>query len=538
MNCKNILVIVLLLTSGIYAQNKKRVEGKVSYISTVNVYVKFANTKGIKKGDKLFNDSNGSFAPVIKVEFLSSTSVSGKFVNKSHLKVGDKVVAFVKIAPENNKIKNNSSKHVATVENKVTTPNQKYVVKSKLKYFKSENELKGRFAVSAYTNTSNTNSTDYVRWRYTFSLNGDRVNNSNFSFDSYISFNYRSTDWANVKNNISNALKIYALSVKYNFSENTSVVVGRKINPVITNISVVDGLQFESKIGELNYGLIAGSRPNFSDYGLNAKLFEYGAYISNSTQAGFGKMQNSMAIFQQTNNFKTDRRFLYFQHNSRFVKNVSLFLSSEIDLYKRVSGNPQSTFSLTGFYTSLRFRPSRFISISASYDKRKNVIYYETFKSYADSLLDAATRQGLRLRLNLRPINRLSLNFSYGYRFMHGDVQKTNNYSGGFSYSRLPLINGMISGTYSSLKTSYLDGRIISVRFSKDIFGSAVYSSFGYRNIKYKFLSGINELKQDIFSIDLTWRALRKLNVNISYEGVFESINSYGRLYFNFTKRF
>ena len=520
------------------AQKSEQIIGEISYISSKNIYVKFSSTKGISKNDKLFLKINDELIPVVKVEFKSSTSVSGSLINNHQFKVGDKIIAFLK--EKHDVIAKEKPKKIVETKgkNKISNRNKKYNLSSKSNLPGNRNSFYGRFSVSSYANVSNVKSNDYVRWRYTLSLGADKINNSKYSFDSYISFNYRSTDWANVKNNIGHALKIYSLSVKYNFNENTSIVLGRKINPVITNISVVDGLQFQSKIGGLDYGLVAGSRPNFSDYGLNAKLFEYGAYVSNSTQAGFGSMQNSLAIFQQTNNFKTDRRFLYFQHNSHFIKNISLFFSSEVDLYKRVNGNQQNTFSLTGLYTSLRYRASRFLSFSASYDRRKNVIYYETFKSYADRLLDVATRQGLRLRLNLRPINRLSLILSYGYRFMNGDLHKTYNYSGGFSYSRLPLINGRISSTYNKLRTSYLDGNIISVRYSKEIFGNSVYSSFGYRNIKYKYLSGINELKQNIFSIDLTWRAFRKLNLNISYEGVFESTNSYGRIYFNFTKRF
>ncbi len=532
MKNKSLIIFFFLFVSLALGQEKIKINGKISYFSSTNVYVKFTSTKGISQGDTLFIDVKGKLFPTIRVKFLSSISIAGEMITNHKLKVGDNVIAFAIPVKKNSilSLKKEKSKEKIVA-------NKKYPL-SGYSRINRNNGVYGRFAVSTYANTSSLSSADFIRWRYTLSLNGDRINNSKYSFDSYVSFNYRSTDWANVKNNIGNALKIYSLSVKYNFNETTSLVVGRKINPVITNISVIDGVQFESKLGKMKYGLIAGSRPNFTDYGLNAKLFEFGAYVSNTTKLGSGNMQNSIAIFQQTNNFKTDRRFLYFQHSSHLIKNISLFLSSEVDLYKRVAGIPQSTFNLTGLYASLHYRPVRFISFSASYDQRKNVIYYETYKSYADSLLDVATRQGLRFRVNIRPIKRLSVFASYGYRFMNGDIQSTYNYNAGLSYSRIPFVTGRISSSFTGLQTSYLKGQIISVRYSKDIFGSSIYSSFGYRNILYRFISGINDLSQNILSVDLTWRIIRKLNLSMSYEGVFESNNNYGRVYLNFTKRF
>ncbi len=100
-------------------------------------------------------------------------------------------------------------------------------------------------------------------------------------------------------------------------------------------------------------------------------MFEYGGFVSHTSIVGNGLMQNSLAIFQQTNKFITDRRFLYFQHSSNFIKQINLFMSSEVDLYKKELGIASSTFSLTGLYLSLRYRPSRAIGLQASYDARK-----------------------------------------------------------------------------------------------------------------------------------------------------------------------
>lgn len=249
-------------------------------------------------------------------------------------------------------------------------------------------------------------------------------------------------------------------------------------------------------------------------------------------------MKNSLALFQQTNNFKTDRRFLYFQHSSSFIQKIHLFLSSEIDLYKRTKNIPESTFSLTGLYLSLRYKPIKALSFQTSYDSRKNVIYYETFQNYTDSLYENATRQGLRFRVNIRPINRLFINLSYGYRFRTGDLKTSENYSGNISYSNLPFISGTFGVSYNHLTTSYLKGEIYSVRYSRDILSGIIFGNINARYINYAFFNSTPDLEQIIFGVDISWRIIRKLSLSLNYEGTFEKEYSYGRVYFNITKRF
>ncbi len=530
-------IIIFFLATSLFSQNKNELIGKITYLSSQNIYVRFTTTNGISVGDSLFIKFNGKIVPVVKVKYLSSFSVSGKKISNIKLKKGDSVLAFIR---KNNEKKFVKSKTVNKTGkgNSITNSNKRnynsYYSDSKI----DESLIYGRYSVSSYANFSDLATPDFVRWRYTLSLNANKVANSNFSFESYVSFNYRSTDWANVKNNIGRALKIYGLSLKYNFTKNTSLTLGRKINKYVTNISAVDGIQFESKIGHLNFGIIAGSRPDFTDYGLNTKLLEYGVYFSHSSTMALGHMQNSIAFFQQTNNSKIDRRFLYFQHSSNLLKKLNLFFSTEIDLYKFVNGTSQNTFNLTGLYTSVHYRFSHKINLSVSYDNRKNVIYYETYKNYTDSLLDAATRQGLRVRVNFRPIKGMFAYITYGFRFMNGDLHKTNNFSAGFSYSQLSFIKGTISASYNYLNTSYLIGNILSARYSRSVFNDLLYLTFGNRIIYYQFVSGINGLFQDILSIDLTWNILRKLFLNVTFEGAIDSTATYGRVYFNLTKRF
>ena len=507
-------------------------EGEVTYLSSQNVYVKFENTDELKIGDTLFIKQKDGNLPAVIIEYLSSRSTAGKKLDGANLKLGDKLIYFytptLEVEPE----------IIAVPLVPVQIVEDEAKVKRSKSNSKKSGQVQGRFAVSSYSNFSSTDGVDFVRWRYTFAARSQNFNSSKFSFDSYISFNYRSTEWSYIKSNVSEALKIYSLAVGYNINSKWALTFGRKINSNLTNIGAVDGLQLQGKFGKITSGIVVGSRPDYKDYSYNFNLFEFGGFVSHADIAGYGIMQNSLAFFQQTNDFKTDRRFLYFQHYSNFIKPINLFFSSEVDLYKKENGIPTSTFSLTGMYVSLKYRPIREVSFSGSFDSRKNVIYYETYQNYADSLYENATRQGFNFRINLRPWNNLYFRFSYGNRYRTGDINSSENYSGNISYARIPLIRGTFSVSYNNLATSYLNGNIDGLSYSRDLFSGMLFTTLNFRKIYYEFLNGSPDLDQNIFTVDISWRIIRYLSASLAYEGTFEEEYSYGRVYFNLTKRF
>ena len=76
-------------------------------------------------------------------------------------------------------------------------------------------------------------------------MNASNISNSRFSLDTYISFAHKLNDWTPVKDNIFNALKIYDLNLKYEANDKTIIWLGRKVNPKISSLGAIDGVQFE-----------------------------------------------------------------------------------------------------------------------------------------------------------------------------------------------------------------------------------------------------------------------------------------------------
>jgi hypothetical protein len=368
-------------------------------------------------------------------------------------------------------------------------------------------------------------------------LNAQNIGGSGLYYSQYINFAYRSSEWKTVSSNLGHALRVYDLALNYKFSPSASLWFGRHINPKVANIGTVDGLQFDLSLPVFTMGFITGSRPDFSNMGLNIKLFEYGIYISRYDSLGQSGMENTLGYFEQTNNFKTDRRFLYFQHMNYAIKNTTLFVSSEADLFTKEFGAGKSKLSLTSLFISANIRPGNIVSLYFSYDARKNVIYYETFKTFADSVYENETRQGFRTRITLKPVRNLYLGVNYGYRFRKGDPKPSNNYGGYITYSLIPFIESGITLSATNLTGIYANGTTWGIRLYKDFYWGMGFA-FGFRNVKYRFTQNIADVVQHSVTLDMNTRLLDPVFINMAYEGVFQDNRSSGRILLNLSYRF
>lgn len=534
----NIICLFVAAVSIASASTIEKVEktGTITYMSSQNVYVKFESTTGIMQGDTLFQKLDNKFIPAVTVKFISSRSVAGETVNGIDLKVEDKLIAIIE-----KEIPDNINAGMQSPE--ITAPSQpegefKTEMPPANLPVKQRSSLKGRFSVQSYSNISNSQYfPDNQRWRYTFSLNAKNIGESNLSFSNYMSFAYRADQWSEMPNNFGRSLRIYDFALNYQFDESTSLWVGRHINFKIANLSSIDGIQFEKGFDRNYVGVVAGSRPNFTDLGFNIKLFEYGAYVGRDDSLGSGYMSNTLALFEQTNDFKTDRRFIYFQHSNSILANTNLFVSSEMDLYKMIAGIKKNEFQLTSIFTSLQYSPVNAVSIYLSYDARKNVIYYETFKSFIDSVFENETRQGFNVRLNIKPIRYLFVGINGGYRYQKHDLKPARNFGGYITYSQVPFVDITPTASYTKLITSYVEGGIAGLRLSRQITDNIDLSVF-YRNTQYKFSNSIASINQNSVSVDLTTILFNPVFLTISYEGIFESTSTTGRILLDLTMRF
>jgi hypothetical protein len=541
---KNILPVILLLLFGYVLKGQtpgESKEGAISFITSQNIYVKFQSTENILAGDTLFIVQDSKLIPVLIVKDLSSISCVCTPISSRKLSVSDKILTQRKI------IQPKKSKQVSVIPvlqafpASMDTGNVKKVIPVALKQ-----NISGRIAVSSYSNFSNVSDLTQ-RMRYTFSLNARNIGDSKLSAETYISFAHKINEWSEIKNNIYNGLKVYSLSVNYAFNAKNNIWVGRRMNPMLSNAGAIDGVQYETKFKSFTAGAFAGTRPDYMDYSFNVNLLQYGGYFGHEySNKQAGSVQTSLAFVEQKNNGMTDRRFAYFQHSNSLVKNLNFFGSVEFDLYNKVKNissldttyTPNSTPTLSNLYASLRYKITKQLSLSLTYSNRQNIIYYETYKSIIDQLLDASTMQGYTLQLNYRPGKKLSIGANAGYRFSTTDPKPSKNLYSFITYSNIPWLNASATLSATLMQTSYINGNIYSLGLSRDIIPGKLYGGIGYRYVDYKFVNAETPLIQHMAEMDLTWSIMKKLSLSINYEGTFENSRNYEMIYVNLTQRF
>ncbi len=531
-----LILLILLSFLKIFGQEivPPLIEGKISYITLQNIYVKFEGSGLVQVGDTIFVKKGQALTAIFISESVSSTSCVGKPLSPLELKISDSV--FIKNRISTNLQDKNKTTANLLPQDSIKNTSGKTEAKPETK-LNREQKVRGRLSASSYSSFSN--SSDFnQRMRYTFSMTADHISGSRFSFDNYILFTHKANHWAEVQDNIFNALKIYSLSANFDLSTNSRFSIGRKINPRIASVGAIDGLQTETKIKKFTFGAVVGFNPDYSDYSFNPALFEYGAYLSHDLANKNGQLVNSFAIFQQTNSGKTDRRFAYFQHDNSLLKNLNLFASCELDLFTPKDSLPANTISLTSLYLSLRYRFSRQLSVFASYDARKNVIYYETFKNYLDQMLEDATRQGYQFRINYNPWKMVNTGISGGYRFRTKDINPTINANGFVTFNQLPWGNASVSLSSNYLKTSYVDGLIYGIRIYQDIVPAKLTSGVFYRLVDYKYLTTNTTSLQHMAEFELSWQISKKISLSANYDGTLEKSNLYNSVYLNLIKRF
>lgn len=542
---KSTLLVFIFLTLCImtYGQGTSGdVTGKITYISSQNVYVKFETTEGIHIGDTLYVIKNEKKIPAIVVSNLSSISCVGSPVSTESLSVSTPILARKKIT-ENKPIE------VIAEKSKESVSVNDQAIKASGNNSKTD-ELKtrfdGRLSVSSYSNVSSYSSNQ--RFRYNLALNAEHIGNSKLSAESYISFTHmlsfpsKTTDWTG----LNNALKIYSLAAKYDLSKTASISFGRKIYNNMANIGAVDGLEFEKVSRNFTYGALVGSRPDYSDYSFNPNLLQYGAFVSHNLQKENGNIQTSAAVFNQMNNFKTDRRFTYFQHSNSLLKNLDLFCSFEFDLYAVKDSIPKNTFDLTSTYISLRYKPWKNVSMSLAYDARKNIYYYETFaKNKIDSTLDKETRQGFRFQTMYRPFRNLIWGGNVGYRLasqQKSDTLPTSSSINGYTYltyTQVPLIDASVTISATALKSMYMKSMTVyGISLSRDFFSGNVNVEAEYRLGSYLYSNITTSVQQNIAAMSIFWRIAKRLTLSANFEATLEKNNNSGLVFLNISQRF
>lgn len=539
MMMKRILITLIfgLNIVNVEAQQSKILEGTVTYKSSNSIYVRFSSTDNINIGDTLYFKTKSEEIPALIINHKSSISVVCAPISTMEININDKI--FKKMSEEK-VIQNQDSsiikKNLVQLINTPDSITNVEIIPAKKSELSKTQVINGRISLSTNASFNPGENNNFQRMRAAFSLNVTNINNSPLSIQSYLTYRHR-YGIDQVNSAFKEDFKTYTLAVNYNPGDKINLWVGRKINNNIANIGAIDGIQYEYKFKNLISGVFAGTRPDYIDYSFNLKLLQIGGYLSHQPNPDKGYLQTTLAFAEQRNDGNTDRRFLYFQHINNRIKHLNVFFSSELDMYQKIDQKITNKLELTSIYLSVRYRFQKNLSISASYDKRRNIIYYESFQTFIDQLLAQETRQGLRFQVTYSPFKFMSVNASQFLRYQGDGSKPTTNTLVNISFLRMPFKNSSASLSINTLATQYHKAVIFGGRITQNVFKGKAQVELNYRNVNYNYSNTETSQRQNIIGVNLNMNVLKYTSFIISYEGTYEKEINYQRYFITLIQR-
>lgn len=525
------LIMFLFCSLGYSQGTTELLEGKVTYLTSRNVYIRFDDTRQIEVGDTLQWKVNGQLTPCLQASQKSSSSVVCIKLMNCDIALEDQVYFFHSKQPE-------TLAEESTTRSEEAPPTPLVTRNSNPTPVGRSQHIRGRISAASYSNLAQ-NGDDRHRMMYRFSLNANNINDSKFSVESYINYRQNFTSAAESTNSPDRFFRVYNLAMRYDADSTLSLILGRRINNKISSLGAIDGLQAEKQLGQFYVGAIGGFRPDIFEHKLNTNLLQYGGYIGQQVNKKGLYAQTTLGILEQRNTNQIDRRYVYLQHSSTIARNLNLFGSAEFDIYNKVNEVVGNTPRLTNLYVAARYRFSRKISAGVSFDSRKRILFYETLKTDIEQLLeDDLARQGLRFRVNVRPIKNLTVGASYSQRFQSDQQNRSENINGFATYSRIPKIGGRFTLNFNRNTSNYLESMIFSGRYSRALIDRKLNMDTYYRLVNYSYSDSRLKTSSHYIGSGFTYHLNRELMFSILGEYNIKPTDNTYRINCRVIKRF
>lgn len=528
---KKTLILVVCISAVLLSQESQKIIGSVTYLSSQNFYVHFETTKNISVGDTIYISETGTSAGVI--QYLSTQSAACVNLQKNSIELNSQVYVIKS---------NKSDESTAASLNNNETENffTKGISSSGSRSLKSSDEFNfsGRFSVRSFSNyTNGVTKAQNQYLRYSLSLRAKNIGIKDVSFQSSAVYGYR-TDNFNNSGSIWNNLKVYDFFFLYQPATSTELQVGRIRNQNLYALSTFDGVLLDYTFSHFTVGTFAGSHPDWQNMGVNIKLMQYGAFLSREDSLEHATITNNLSFANQTNAGKTDRRFLYFLHRTRMT-NFSFSLSSEFDLYQVELHKQKSVFNPTSVYASALYRYNNSLSFDLSYDARKAIYYFESFKSTLDSILDSRMRQGVKFGTTYQWSKTLSVGLNGGFTKQTDDSRPSLHAGTSVSLTEVTKLKFTFIADFTYLQSNFLNGFAYGIKFSKNFFVDNLNAGLGLRRVDYLFARNTSDgIAQNILDADLRWQLTRTLYLNFVYEFVSEKSVTANRLFMGLSQSF
>ena len=175
------------------------------------------------------------------------------------------------------------------------------------------------------------------------------------------------------------------------------VAAGRQYLAYISSIGLFDGGLVEVNGRHLSTGVFAGWEPDASTLQFSNTVHDYGAYVTMHNAPG--GLTSSAFTVGAVGSYEgsTERREWGIAQANVSNRYLSLYLLQEVDYYRpwKLQGPnaESSSLSFTSQFANVSARPKPWLSINATYDKRRNVRLIRDFIN-PETTFDDAYREG------------------------------------------------------------------------------------------------------------------------------------------------
>ena len=170
--------------------------------------------------------------------------------------------------------------------------------------------------------------------------------------------------------------------------------VGRQYLPTISSISLFDGALLEYQTARVGAGVFAGSEPEPATMGWSSTVKDLGLFLEGRSAPGArARWTLAGGAVGSYAEGVVNREFGFIQ-GSLALPGFTMFLAQELDVnrdWKADAGDPP--VALTATFLSMAAQPTRWASLQAGLDNRRNVRLYRDYAN-PEAAFDDSFRQG------------------------------------------------------------------------------------------------------------------------------------------------
>jgi len=434
------------------AVDEARATARITYVSGSTVYLDAGSQQGLTEKMRLEVTKDGAVVAVLEVTYVSpSRAVCAIVQGAEAIRAGD-TVSYVSAAPAATSV-------VAPAAAGEGAPPPPAPARRS-----SDPGIHGRVGVRYLAVRDRTETgAEYSQPALDLRLDGPYLGGSpvGLKVDARTRRTYQT--FADGSEDNEGRTRVYAASLSWDDAVTpVRFTLGRQSSPELATISIFDGLLAEYASSNWSLGAFGGSQPDPVDFGYSSEIREYGVYHQVHGEPGSSRRwavtTGLIGSYQES---EINREFLYVQ--GRYTgPEFLVFFTEELDYNRgwKKDEAEESTFSSTGTFLSLQWRPVRVVTLRGGYDNRRNVrLYRDRITPVTE--FDDAYRTGFWAGLLFRAGGRIQIGVD-GRRSSGGDAGTADSYTLTFGMERIAKVIGLHARA-TSYQNDYEEGSLYSL---------------------------------------------------------------------------